>query len=249
MLTEERWNSIVELVERNRAISVPELESELGVSASTIRRDLAQLHKMGRLVKVHGGATSVGTQFVAKDLSMEEKYFLNNDEKLAIANYAAQLIKPNDFVYIDAGTTTEMLVDCITEMRASYVTNSVLHARKLSLKGCHTYLPGGELKATTDALVGPMAIETLRKFHFTIGFWGTNGVSVESGFTTPEPNEAMIKQISMEQSKKRYVLCDVSKFAAVSPITFAQFESAVIITGKIQDKRYKKYENIVEVLK
>lgn len=56
MLTEERWNAIIELVDRKKAVTVPELEKELDVSAATIRRDLTELNRMGRIVKVHGGA-------------------------------------------------------------------------------------------------------------------------------------------------------------------------------------------------
>ncbi|MBR3339611.1 MAG: DeoR/GlpR transcriptional regulator, partial [Lachnospiraceae bacterium] len=140
MLTEERWGAILELVEREKAVSVPELEKRLGVSASTIRRDLTQLNSLGKLIKVHGGATSIGTQYVGKDLTMYEKYLMNSDEKMEIARYAAELISPGDYVYIDAGTTTEMLVDCIREQKASYVTNSLTNARKLVRKGYRTFL-------------------------------------------------------------------------------------------------------------
>ena len=110
-------------------------------------------------------------------------------------------------------------------------------------------MTGGEVKGTTEAVVGAEAAEYLRKLHFTIGFWGTNGVSAEQGFTTPDQNEAMIKRISMGQTTKRYILCDRSKFSVVSPITFAAFDTATIITGKLTDSKYKKYENIVEVTK
>ena len=247
MLTEERWGAILELVEKEKAVSVTELEKELGVSASTIRRDLTQLNMMGKLLKVHGGATSIGTQYMNRDLTMDEKYTLYSEEKRKIAEYAANLIAPNDFVYIDAGTTTEMLVDCIKEQRAGYVTNSMANALKLIRKGCRVFLPGGEIKNSTEAIIGADAIEYIRRLHFTIGFFGTNGISAEVGFTTPDPNEAIIKRIALGNSKKKYILSDRSKFQIISPVTFASFDSATVITDSIPDKKYKKYENIVEV--
>ncbi len=234
---------------REQAVTVPALEEELSVSAATIRRDLTQLHRLGKLLKVHGGATSLGQKYVARDQSMEEKYKLNNEEKQRIARYAASLIRPTDFVYIDAGTTTELLVDCITELHAVYVTNSIMHGRKLVQKGCQTFIVGGELKQATEALVGSMAGEMLQRFHFTIGFFGTNGVSAESGFTTPDPGEAMIKRLAVRQTAKKYVLCDSSKFNVVAPIPFADFKAADIITGKIPEKQYEQYDNIMEVRK
>lgn len=53
---------------------------------------------------------------------------------------------------------------------------------------------------------------TLDKYNFTKGFWGTNGITVKNGFTTPEIKEAMVKKKSMENSKEKYILADDSKF-------------------------------------
>ncbi len=249
MLAEERWNAILDVVEKQKTVTVQDLTELLHTSESTIRRDLAELDHRKKLVKVHGGATCIETRYVLNDQSMTEKYKLNSNEKQAIAEYAAGLITPEDFVYIDAGSTTERLVEYITETRAVYVTNSIAHARKLLAKGCRVLLPGGEVKPTTEALVGPDTIEMLKKYHFTLGFWGTNGVTEWEGFTTPELNEAMVKKTAIQQTKNRYVLCDASKFDQISPVTFADFEDAVIITDEISDEHYKLYENIVEVNK
>lgn len=249
MLAEERWNTILDLVEKQKTVTVPELISVLDASESTVRRDLTQLARMRKLIKVHGGAACIDTQYILKDQSVDEKYLVNRKEKHEIASYAATMIGPEDFVYIDAGTTTENLVDEITEIRATYMTNSLSHARKLLAKGCRVVIPGGELKQATEAIVGAEAVESVRKFYFTIGFWGTNGVGEETGFTTPELNEAAIKRVSMEHTKRKYVLCDGSKFSQVAPVKFAEFESAMIITDHVEDTRYQKYTNIVEVEK
>ncbi len=57
-----------------------------------------------------------------------------------------------------------------------YVTNGIMHAKKLTQKGCIVYLIGGELKEATLALVGEEAMKTLGRYHFTKGFFGTNGI-------------------------------------------------------------------------
>ena len=169
-------------------------------------------------------------------------------EKRAIASYAAALIKPDDFVYVDAGSTTEALCDSITETYATYVTNSIAIASKLVSKGCRTIVLGGELKDLTRAMVGPDALEVLAKYHFTKGFWGTNGASPEYGFTTPDINEADIKRRSMERCDTCYVLCDMSKFNQISPVAFATFDDATVITGHLRDERLKGHENIIETM-
>lgn len=120
------------------------------------------------------------------------------------------------------------------------------------LSGCQKsaarfYLLGGEFKASTEAIVGEEVVEALEKYNFTKGFWGTNGVSVTKGFSTPDVKEAMIKKKSMENCMERYVLCDESKFSQLSCVSFAPFESATILTTGINREIYRNYKNIEEV--
>ena len=159
MLTEESWRLILDLLDREKAVTVPELEQALDASPSTIRRDLNQLHKAGKLIKVHGGATSLDSRYMVQELSMAEKKTLHYEEKQAIGRYAAGPISPDDFVYIDSGTTAEALADAITETGAVYMTNSVMIAMKLAVKGCRVFLPEGEMKSRTEAIVGGLAAD------------------------------------------------------------------------------------------
>ena len=247
MLMEERFSAIMSLIEEKKMVSVQELTKRLNTSESTIRRDLAQLNKMGRLNKVHGGATAKDVEYTTRDLEMAVKYDMNREAKRKIAEYAASLVGPNDFVYIDAGSTTGMMVDCIKEREAIFVTNSIGHGKKLSAKGCKTYILGGELKSTTEATVGSETMEALEKYNFTKGFWGTNGVSIHQGFTTPDVSEAMVKRKSMERCKECFVLCDHSKFNVISPVTFGKFSGATILTYQLTDSVYRTYKIVVEV--
>ena len=248
MIAAERQNRIVELVNQNGTVSLTEIASTIDASESTVRRDLVQLHQMGRLRRVRGGATkATSAEFVISDQSLEGRQAEHMAEKRAIGAYAAALIGPDDFVFIDAGSTTECLVDAITEVRAIYLTNSLPHAQKLLAKGCRVLLPGGEVKQTTEALVGAETVNHIRRYHFTIGFWGTNAAGIETGFTTPEFSEAAVKQIALEQTVRPYVLCDSSKFSKVSLITFADFDSAQVITDRLDDKSYSSVGNVIEV--
>lgn len=247
MLIEERFQEILEIVNEQKTVSVQELTERLGTSESTVRRDLTQLHKLGKLVKIHGGAMAPEIQYATKDMDMAEKYQLHMEEKRQIAQYAASLIEPDDFVYIDAGTTTELMTEYVSQREASYVTNSLAHARILAQKGLRTFILGGEVKGVTEAIVGADALDTIRRYHFTKGFFGANGVKIREGFTTPEANEAAVKRLAMAHTKDCYVLCDGSKFNQISQVTFAGFEDAVILTCGLNDPQYRKYENVMEV--
>ncbi len=247
MLTEERFQRILSLVEEQKSVSVQNLMEELDISESTARRDLTELDAQGKLIKVRGGAMAKNSKYKTKDDMVSLRKAQNQDEKRRIAKYAASLIEPNDFIYLDAGTTTELMIDYLTEKNVVFVTNAVSHAKRLSEAGYITYILGGEFKATTEAIVGDEAVESLAKYNFTKGFWGTNGVDSEAGFSTPDVKEAMIKKVSMNHSEKRYVLCDSSKFSQISCVKFGDFTNAVIITTKVEDKEYAHCENIVEV--
>lgn len=240
MLAEERLNRIVAVVDERGTVTSAELMELLNASESTVRRDLTRLAQEGRIVKVHGGAASAGATaarrtVVSVDQAVGERHELYLAEKRRIARFAATLIGPSDFVYIDAGSTTGCLADAITEHSATYVTNSVEIAHALFEKGCRVLMPAGEIKTVTGALVGEQTVETLRRFRFTIGFFGTNGATPETGFTTPEVGEAFIKEVALKQTLRPFVLCDSSKFSNVSPCAFAAFDAATIITDSAPD--------------
>ena len=95
--------------------------------------------------------------------------------------------------------------------------------------------------------MGNEAYVNLKKFNFTKGFWGTNGASPSAGFSTPDINEAMVKECALSHTQQAYILCDSSKFYHTSPVTFGEFEDGIILTDRLPDESFKKYENIVVV--
>lgn len=247
MLTEERFAKILSILENMGSVTVQQLMTELNASESTIRRDLNTLDAEGRLTKVHGGAllkTGMYSTYDENNISRKEK---NKEDKLKIAKYAAGLIEPGDFVYLDAGTTTELMIDFISAKQVHFVTNAITHAKKLADRGFTVYLLGGEFKAVTEAIVGEEAVSTLAKYNFTRGFWGANGVHPKIGFSTPEVKEAMVKKKSMENCRECYVLADESKFNQVSSVTFASFERATVITANLKQTAFGKYQNVTTV--
>lgn len=224
MLAEERFREILKIVNEKKTVTVTELTELLDTSESTIRRDLTQLHKRGALLKVHGGATVLNGAYTTKDAKVSEREGLYVEEKRSIAK----------------------LAEAISERKAVYVTNGILHAKCLAEKGCRVFLPGGELKEDTQALVGGAAVEWLNKYNFTKGFFGTNGIHLEKGYTTPDISEALVKEAAMKRCREAYVLADSSKFGHVSSVTFARFEDAQIITDHISDPVFQTCSNIEE---
>ena len=249
MLTEERFAKIVKIVNQEGTVTVLELAQAIGISESTIRRDLNQLDKLGRIRKVHGGATAAVLMSDGHERNMQEKYSRNIEEKRAIAAYAATLVHPNDFVFLDAGSTTEQMAQYLEENTAFYVTNGITLAQKLAARGFKTMLLAGRVKASTDAVIGMEAVSSLVRYHFTRGFFGTNGITVAEGFTTPDLEEAANKRAAMEHCRQCYVLADNSKFDTLSNVSFGELGKAKIITtkGNVRLKNYKQHTEVIEV--
>ncbi|MCM1106954.1 MAG: DeoR/GlpR family DNA-binding transcription regulator [Blautia sp.] len=247
MLTEERFSKILSIIETRGSATVQELMAELEASESTVRRDLNAMDGNGLVTKVHGGAIAKRQKIHSHDENLTSRQMLNAEEKRAIGRYAAALIEDGDFVYIDAGTTTGMMLEYITAEHVVCVTNAVGHARSLAERGYRVYILGGEFKSATEAIVGEEALEALDKYNFTRGFFGTNGISTAKGFSTPEVREAMVKKRAMENCKERYILADHTKFEQLSSVKFAEFEQAAVITEGPLPPSLKRYNNIMEV--
>jgi DeoR family fructose operon transcriptional repressor len=111
-----------------------------------------------------------------------------------------------------------------------------------------TYIIGGLVKDRTSALVGKSAHESLREYHFTKAFIGVNSLSLKSGYTTPDPEEAMIKELAIKNSDKVFVLADSSKFEKNSFCKFGELNQAIIITDKLMNKEYLEKTEVRELV-
>ena len=247
MLTTDRRAQILEIMRQNGSVTVSKLAEKFETSESTIRRDLLALSQLGKINKVHGGATVLGQEFLHNEEDFNKKSLMNINEKEAIAKYAASQINDDDFVFIDAGTTTFLMTKYITSSKATFVTNGIAHAKELTANGCKVFVIGGELKSTTEAIIGLVAASNLQKYNFSKAFIGTNGVSEKQGFTTPDTEEAMLKAVAIERSFVTYVLCDHTKFGKVSAVSFSPVAAACIVCDKCDDEQLKSKTVVKEV--
>ena len=248
MLTEERYQRILQILDDRNAVTVAELSRQLSISESTIRRDLNALAEMGKLNKVFGGATSLAQSSGIFETAVAKRAVTMSEEKTAIGEYAATLIHDDDFVYIDAGTTTLRLIDFIENRNATYVTNGIIHAQRLIQKQLNAYVIGGKIKPLTEAVVGASGINSLEGLNFTKAFMGTNGIDLKAGFTTPDIDEARIKETAVRKSYMTFVLADHTKFRKVCAMSFAPLRIGCIITDTCPDKKYLEKTVIKEVI-
>ncbi|MBM6618923.1 DeoR family transcriptional regulator [Bacillus suaedaesalsae] len=241
MLTPERHRIILELLELKHVIKLQDLVEATNTSESTIRRDLDQLEKDKKLKRVHGGASLLTQK--GEELSISEKSTKNLHEKEAIARYAASLIHDGDCIYLDAGTTVFQMIPHIKAKEIKVVTNGLTHLEALLDQNITTFLTGGYIKKKTKALVGAGAMNGLKEFRFDKSFIGVNGIHLEYGFTTPDPEEASIKGLAIHLGQKTYVLADNTKFNEVTFAKVANLNEATILTNDIDAEILSKYKS------
>ena len=240
MLAEQRARAILEQIAQHQTVSVTDLCQTTGASEATIRRDLNALARQGRLVKIHGGATS-----------LEEEEFLAREryarEKERIARYAASLVGDDDVVYLDTGTTVLHMASHLKDSKALFVTSSIDFAGMLSAFECRVYVLGGALKPGTVDIVGAEALDAIRRYNFTKVFLGTSGVSLSQGFTTPDPEAAALKALAAARAQSVYMLADSSKFGRVTAAAILPLDGAQIITDRLPDRKYLDSTDVIAV--
>lgn len=207
MIVEERLDMILDVLFKEKKISNRYLTKKLHVSDSTLRRDLDILEEAGKIRRVHGGAVL--------NIKTDERSFTDNEqsmleEKKSIGRKAAKLIPDKSLVYLDAGSTTNELIDFIEAKDIRIVTNGLMHLTKLMERGIDTVIIGGRLKARTRVTTGVIAMNELCDFNFDLAFIGANGFDDEY-FYTADINEALIKRKAIELSNKAFILADSSK--------------------------------------
>ena len=125
-------------------------------------------------------------------------------------------------------------------------TNGIAHARLLAQKSCHVCVPGGLLRPRTEAIIGAAAITALQQFNFTKAFIGANGVALNVGFTTPDPEEAAVKAVAVRRARETWYLVDDSKFGRVYPAVIGEIYSGAILTNRCPDPKYRQLTLVKE---
>ena len=246
MLKTERKQLILEELNQHHVVSLEKLVSILETSESTVRRDLDELEAENKLRRVHGGAELPHS--LQEEETIQEKSVKNLQEKKLLAQKAASLIKEQDVIFIDAGTTTAFLIKELSNKDITVVTNSIHHAVQLVEKQIPTVMVGGSVKMTTDASIGGVALNQINQLHFDRAFIGMNGVD-ENYYTTPDMEEGAIKRAIIDNAKQTYVLVDASKVGQTCFAKVAPLKRAVVITSKGQKlvEALKEKTEVIEV--
>ncbi|MBS4461914.1 DeoR/GlpR transcriptional regulator [Aerococcaceae bacterium zg-B36] len=245
LLKKERKRIIIEKLKTQTFVTLESLVHELESSESTIRRDLDELEQEGECRRVHGGAERLRP--LQAELTNRQKSVKNIQEKRIIAEKAVSLIENGDVIFIDPGTSTQALVELIDNKTITVVTNSIHHAETLLSKGIRTCMIGGFVKQSTDAAIGNTAVEQIKLYNFDKVFMGVNAMTLEY-LTTPDIEEAAVKQAIIQHGEKVYILADESKFGWRTFANVSRVEDLTLITTKSVSPFVQSLKERIEVI-
>ena len=229
MLTDTRHQRILDLLEANGDLRVPELTEYLGVSEATVRRDLVKLAQAGYVQRTYGGAALVKEAEPEPPIIIRTKE--NTAEKQRIAKAAAALVKDDESVFIGSGTTAlEVARNLSGRKNLTVITNALtvvnLFARE---EGISVIVAGGLLRNAELSFLGHITAETLRQLRPQKIFMGIRAISLEAGLTSDYLPEVTTDRAIIESSPEVILVADHTKFGRVSPAFVAPVTSVTRI--------------------
>ncbi len=240
LLAEERRFRIREILSRERTVTASDLIRDLGVTAATVRRDLAVLEKEGVLLRSHGGAVS-RTSSTNFQPSYEALGRSNRAEKQALAREAERLILDGETVFLEGSTTVyELARRLLHRNRLTIITNSPPIVDEFQ-RSQHVSVisTGGELQKDVFYLSGVWAQRALSEIRVDKAVLGVSAIDPEYGISTASQAEAQIKKMILKSARVSIALADHSKFgnqgfAYVGPTT----DIDILVTDSATDPKY-----------
>ena len=221
MFVHDRLNQISSRLKRRPRWTVTQLQKEMRVSRSTLRRDLLELEGRGDLVRVHGGV--VHRDYLHGEPTFDRRGREAVAAKRLIGAVAAEMVADNATVYLDAGTTCfEVGRLLLLRSNIKILTHSLRFALEAtnSASAASVILIGGEVRAVSQAVVGGLGLSWLDRIRADIAFLAASGVSSDGLFTT-ELSEAAMKQSILNRVDSAVLVADASKAASTAAVQFA----------------------------
>ncbi len=237
LIPAKRHKKILEILSSEGSVRVDDLTQLFLVSDMTIRRDLDILEKKGRLERTHGGAIKI--HYVMGESLYSEKNQANRSSKEAIGRKTAQLIEDGETVFINGGSTTrQVILHLAYRKEVHVVTNNIAAALSLPEDSdLDLILVGGQFRRQSGCTVGDFALRVLDEIMPTRAVIGADGISLKSGITSPNPQEAALTRWMIERTRGQIILvADYKKIARVTSFFTSPLDLVdILVTDQIPD--------------
>lgn len=214
-----RHQTLLKSLDKKKQIAVRDLIALLGASPATVRRDIEQLERLGKLVRTHGGI--LHPDYAQGELAFARKARTAVPAKKSIAAKAMEFVSPGAVVFVDSGTTCLEIGRLLLEQDVTIYTNSLALLAEPQNPRAQLNAVGGEARMLSRALVGGLAMNWLHHLHFDVAFIGASGLSLEEGASTTELTEASIKRECAARSRRPVLVADGTKWNQPVAVQFA----------------------------
>lgn len=205
-----RLKDITKLIENENKINVKELSTMFNVSEKTIRLDLNKLEQSGILFRTHGGAIK---RSLVLDMDSEKIRERHIDQKQEIARKSLSLIKENDTICLDSGSTTLEIAKLLGAFPISVITSDLRIINELVRKeNIDILVIGGILSSNDFVISGEDSAKFICKQTADISFIGTSFVNCNNGYTLFKHGDKEVKRAYMQIADEVYCVADSSKF-------------------------------------
>jgi DeoR/GlpR family transcriptional regulator of sugar metabolism len=223
MFSVDRQRRLLQHLRAEGSGNVLELAETLGVSASTVRRDLKEMDGRGLVTRVHGGASVLDGDL---EPALSSRSSNRSEQKRRIGKAAAQRIPDSATVLITGGTTTEAMLPYLAgHEHLTVLTNGLSIAYHLArYPEISVVVLGGVLRHDEMSLLGPIAEHVLVDFHVDIAFFSAFGLDATTGLTAADVNEAGTDRRILQRAGALVALMDSSKFGRRGPVRVADIE-------------------------
>ena len=240
MFAHQRHQLILDAVRTRSPVPVATFEKLLKSSPATVRRDLAFLERLGKIIRTHGGVLHPDT--AESEVPFDRRERAQLEAKLSIGQAAAALISPGQTVFVDAGSTAlEAGRRLLQREHLTVFTNSVPLLSETPGPGTRVIAVGGEVRHVSLALVGGGAMSGLDRLHIDIALLGASGLDCCRGPSTTELSEAEVKRTVANAAKRVVVVADASKWNVPAAIRFAEWS---VIHDLITDHAFSRAERV-----
>jgi len=234
MWQEERYQRIRALLATLQRVTTERIVTELNVSRETVRRDLVALEALGELKRIHGGAINV-----ADEAPIAERAHINVKFKRDLARAAVSLLSHGQTVFIDAGTTTEILAQELARLGGlTVITNSfnvALQLRGSNISGSlhnEVIVLGGSLGDRSPATVGATTVAEIGRYRADLALLSPVGIDARHGASNYDHRESEVARAMAERAERVVILADYSKLGVQSRISFCPPEGIdVLVTN------------------
>ncbi|MCM5703689.1 DeoR/GlpR family transcriptional regulator [Larsenimonas salina] len=212
MSQHKRQDEMVSLIQQQKYINIEQLTAHFNVTPQTVRRDLNVLAEKGMIRRVHGGAGSIESSTV--NTSYNTRKTLNYEEKKAIAATLASHIPDHSSIFINIGTSTELVAEALLDHKGlEVITNNLNVAAMMHAKDdFNVIVAGGVVRSRDGGIIGEAAIDFINQFKVDFGIIGISGIDEDGSLLEFDYQEVRVAQAIIGNSRHVFLAADHSKF-------------------------------------